>query len=173
MITEETSLSEVLDSRPGAVEVLRSFDMTLGCNVDVSGSLKEAATSQGVDFKVLVEKLNKIEIKEEEPGEVNVSLTEKAAEKMNELNDEKKEGLRFGVSPGGCAGYTYSMEFGSKKEGDIELEDKGIRVFVEKTSANKVNGVSIDYVESLEMSGFKVNNPNATATCGCGKSASV
>lgn len=174
MITEKTSLGEIIDKYPGAVGVLRSFDVKLGCSgADVFDSIGTVAKTQDIDAVSLLKKLNNLKITEEHSDSVTISLTDVAAKKMKEMIPPGGKGLRFGVTAGGCAGYTYSMEFDDRKETDVATEDKGLKIFVDRVSASKVNGVVIDYVESLQASGFKINNPNAKATCGCGKSAAV
>ncbi|MBI4018702.1 MAG: iron-sulfur cluster assembly accessory protein [Candidatus Aenigmarchaeota archaeon] len=174
-ITAQMPLGEVLENYPGAVEVLRSFDMKLGCGADMSDTIETAAKMQGVETNLLLKKLNDLKQDGNGSDRASVSLTDVAAKKMKELGIESKpgQGLRFGVRPGGCAGYSYTMEFDMPKNDDVIAQDRGIKIYMNKKEAGKVDGSTIDYIESLQASGFKVNNPNAKATCGCGKSASV
>ena len=105
-------------------------------------------------------------------------LTAKAINKLKEImKEEKKQDnyLRANVLAGGCSGYTYDLELVDKKnvtESDIKLEQQGIKVLVDNESAEFLNGISIDFIDTLNESGFKFNNPNATKSCGCGKSFS-
>lgn len=103
-----------------------------------------------------------------------VTLTQSAASKVKEfLTEEKKAGhaLRILVVPGGCAGYQYGLDFDEKaKKDDIVLEQHGVKVLVDQKSAGHLVGTTIDFVDSLQGSGFKISNPNATSTCGCGNS---
>ena len=105
-----------------------------------------------------------------------VELTERAAHKLKDfMQSENKAGygLRVQVLPGGCSGYTYSLTF--EKEGlgsDIKLEFYGVHVYVDKMSEPMIHGSTIDFAESLQGSGFTVNNPNVHGSCGCGKSFS-
>ena len=103
-----------------------------------------------------------------------LTITEKAAEfiqGMMERQGKRTHGLRFEAVPGGCAGFKYFMGFQENpSEADTTLESNGIKVFVNADSLDLVFGSEIDYVESLEATGLKINNPNATSTCGCGKS---
>lgn len=80
-------------------------------------------------------------------------------------------GIRLSVKDGGCSGYEYAIDITeTPKPGDL-LEDQGaVKVYVDAQSASLLEGVVIDYVEGLVESGFKFTNPNATDTCGCGKS---
>jgi iron-sulfur cluster assembly protein len=106
-----------------------------------------------------------------------VSLTERAASKINELIAEEPEGeasvLRIAVQGGGCSGFEYALGFDrGAMEGDHELELQGVRVVVDPYSAPYLQGTEIDFVEGLQ-GGFAINNPNVTAACGCGHSFQV
>jgi iron-sulfur cluster assembly accessory protein len=106
-----------------------------------------------------------------------VSLTERAASKIAELMAEEPEGeasvLRVAVQGGGCSGFEYALGFDrGAMEGDHELELQGVRVVVDPYSAPYLQGTEIDFVEGLQ-GGFAINNPNATAACGCGHSFQV
>lgn len=80
-------------------------------------------------------------------------------------------GLRIEVTGGGCSGLQYSMNLVEEKEPqDVEVPCGSVTVFVEQLSAPLLKGVTIDFVDSLDGSGFKFENPNATKSCGCGQS---
>lgn len=80
-------------------------------------------------------------------------------------------GLRIGVSGGGCSGLQYSMNLvEAKNEGDLEVPFPELTVFVDPESAPKLAGLTVDFIDSIDGSGFKFENPNATNSCGCGKS---
>jgi len=106
-----------------------------------------------------------------------VQLTETAIVKVKEILDTqepKPSGLRISVVGGGCSGFSYSMAF----ENAPGMLDKtytfdGLQVFVDQASMLYLDGAQVDYVESLEGSGFKFNNPNVKSTCGCGSSFSA
>jgi iron-sulfur cluster assembly protein len=103
-----------------------------------------------------------------------VALTEKAIGKVKEIldmQDPKPQGLRIAVVGGGCSGFSYSMAF----ENQPNMLDKtynydGLKVFVDQASLLYLEGAEVDFVETLEGSGFKFNNPNVKSTCGCGSS---
>lgn len=85
--------------------------------------------------------------------------------------DPAKGGLRVSVQPGGCSGFKYGLVLEDERaEDDFVLEQAGYRVFVDPFSAQYLNGVTIDYVSSMQGSGFTFKNPNATGGCGCGSS---
>lgn len=105
-----------------------------------------------------------------------VTLTDAAAEKIRSMMaKESKQGyaLRFGVTTGGCAGLSYEMKFQKNPyDNDIAFEQKGITVIVNQESLEFIQGVEIDYVDTLKESGFKYTNPKAKSSCGCGTSFS-
>ena len=106
-----------------------------------------------------------------------VQLTENAVTKVKEIlasQEPKPAGLRIAVVGGGCSGFSYSMAF----ENQPNMLDKtynydGLKVFVDQASMLYLDGASVDYVETLEGSGFKFSNPNVKSTCGCGSSFSA
>src|SRR5947208_10131206 len=113
----------------------------------------------------------------EEPTQL-VGLTERAAEKIRELQADEPEGdatvLRIAVQGGGCSGFEYALGFDSAaQEGDLELESHGVTVVVDPFSAPYLTGAEIDYLETIQESGFKINNPNVVSACGCGHSFQV
>jgi len=111
---------------------------------------------------------------EQQTQETVVTLTDKAAAKVKSLlekENKKDYGLRVGVIAGGCSGYMYDIGLEkSPKENDRVLEEKGIKIFMNEESIAFMKGASVDYVESLQNSGFKINNPNVKRSCGCGHS---
>ena len=107
-----------------------------------------------------------------------VSLTEKGAEKVREFlasqgADVGSAGLRVGVRGGGCSGFQYQLAFDEQRDGDVVFEDQGLKILVDGPSLPYVDGSQIDYLEQLTGAGFKVENPNVTAACGCGSSFRV
>lgn len=80
------------------------------------------------------------------------------------------QGLRLMVKKGGCAGMEYVMKLDSPVEGDCIYEQEGVSIIVDDASLAYLNGVSVDYEDSLNDSGFKIHNPNAARSCGCGSS---
>jgi iron-sulfur cluster assembly accessory protein len=106
-----------------------------------------------------------------------IQLTERAVGKVKEImetQDPKPAGLRIAVVGGGCSGFTYSMAF----ENNPGLLDKvynfdGLKVFIDQASMLYLDGAEVDYVETIEGSGFKFTNPNVRSTCGCGSSFSA
>jgi iron-sulfur cluster insertion protein len=102
-----------------------------------------------------------------------VTISTKAEEKIKELMQEEKDsvGLRVYVRGGGCHGYQYGMAFESKLTDDDTVIEKGdVKVILDSQSAPLLSGAEVDYVDSLQGSGFAIKNPNAKTTCGCGSS---
>lgn len=102
-----------------------------------------------------------------------VSLTETAAGHIAEIigqpNSEGK-GLRIYVETGGCSGMSYAMEIAPRKEGDEVFSAHGVNLYVEDRGLVYLAGSVIDYKDGLSGAGFRITNPNAKQTCGCGKS---
>src|SRR6201992_3047243 len=107
-----------------------------------------------------------------------ITLSEKGAEKVQEFLSSQSAvaetaGLRVGVRGGGCSGFQYALAFDEQRAGDSVFEDKGIRLLVATPSLPYVEGSTIDFVDGLQGAGFKVENPNVIAACGCGSSFRV
>jgi iron-sulfur cluster assembly protein len=101
-------------------------------------------------------------------------ITESAAEQLRSLADERglaeTQGLRLSVEKGGCAGLQYGMEIGECREGDDVCEAHGARVFVDGGSREHLDGCTLDYTDDLAGAGFRIVNPRAVRSCGCGTS---
>jgi len=108
------------------------------------------------------------------PETAVVTLTDAAAAKLQELTKEETNpaiGLRVYVYSGGCSGFRYGMMLEDAPTAeDKVLEANGVKVYVDGSSVNLLQGSEIDYVDTLMGAGFTVNNPNAVAACGCGSS---
>ena len=105
-----------------------------------------------------------------------VSLTPAAAAKIKQLIESESDVsvLRVAIEGGGCSGFQYGLGFDRGAiEGDHEYESEGVRVVVDQFSAPYLRGARVDYLETIQESGFKIDNPNATASCGCGHSFQV
>lgn len=108
------------------------------------------------------------------PVQPMLSVSETAASRLLAMMQEKQlenYALRVFVAGGGCSGLQYGMTFDDEvREGDNEFYTGGLRVLVDPISASYLVGASIDYVDSLMGGGFKIDNPNAVSSCGCGHS---
>jgi iron-sulfur cluster assembly protein len=105
-----------------------------------------------------------------------LTVTERAATKIKQLLAEEDDVsvLRVAVRGGGCSGMEYALGFDrGSVEGDLELTMHGVDVVVDPFSVPHLRGAEIDYLDSIEASGFAINNPNAVSSCGCGHSFQV
>jgi iron-sulfur cluster assembly accessory protein len=105
-----------------------------------------------------------------------VSLTPAAASKIRALMAEETDVsvLRVAIEGGGCSGFQYGLGFDrGAQEGDVEYDCEGVTVVVDPFSAPYLRGASVDYLETIQESGFKIDNPNAVSSCGCGHSFQV
>jgi iron-sulfur cluster assembly accessory protein len=107
------------------------------------------------------------------PAEL-VQLSDAAAGKLRELVEAEQNpqiGLRVYVYSGGCSGFRYGMMLEDQPSAeDVTIESKGIKVYVDRSSTQYLEGSEIDYLDTLMGAGFTVNNPNAVSACGCGSS---
>lgn len=105
-----------------------------------------------------------------------MTVTATATAKIKELRDREDledKGLRVRVVGGGCHGFSYALGFDDRKETDSVLVIDGVDFLIDKYSAPYLMGANIDFVDGLNGAGFKIGNPNAKSTCGCGESFGV
>jgi len=107
-------------------------------------------------------------------GQPVITLTETAATQIKSMREsqpaEKGKALRVYVEGGGCSGFQYGMVFDEKRDEDMAVEFHGMPVIIDPVSADYLRGSTIDYSDALTGGGFKISNPNARHSCGCGKS---
>ncbi len=184
-ITKDMTIGEVVEQHPEVVDTLLGFGVhCVGCGVSVFETLEEGLMGHGMGEKEITEvvmKLNdvasKSSVKREhvhggQNSNGSIILTDKAAAKLKALlHEEKATGLRIQVVPGGCSGYQYALDFVEKSQPeDNVIEQKGITVYINPESMQMLSGATVDYLDGLHGSGFKISNPNAGHSCGCGKS---
>ena len=106
-----------------------------------------------------------------------LTLTDSAIKAINRFiagSESGAHGLRIQVSGGGCSGLQYALKLEqAANKDDVVVESGGVKVFVDPATAPSIDGVTVDFVESMEGSGFKFTNPNAKNPCSCGKSFSA
>jgi iron-sulfur cluster assembly accessory protein len=106
----------------------------------------------------------------------DIQVSERAAKRIGEILSGEPDGtmLRVSVEGGGCSGFQYKFDMERERaEDDVVIERGGATVLVDSVSAPYLAGAEIDFVDDLLGAAFKVNNPNATASCGCGTSFSI
>lgn len=104
-----------------------------------------------------------------------ITLSERAVTELKDLMTQQakqESALRVWVAGGGCSGLSYGMALddGQPEDGDQIFEQEGIKIYVDSLSMNYMDGSSVDFVDDSLGGGFKVENPNAVSTCGCGSS---
>ena len=105
--------------------------------------------------------------------ETVVGLTARAAEECRSLlplAENAGKSFRIYVEQGGCSGMQYGMVFDEKRDGDLSAEQHGVQVIVDPVSAQYLRGTVVDFSDAMVGVGFKISNPNAKQSCGCGKS---
>jgi iron-sulfur cluster assembly protein len=108
------------------------------------------------------------------PSDGIIHLTENAANEVRAILAKEEngasKGLRVFIESGGCSGLQYGMVFDEKRDGDFSMQFHGVPVWVDNVSAEYLKGCVVDYSDSLTGGGFKISNPRAKSSCGCGKS---
>jgi iron-sulfur cluster assembly accessory protein len=106
----------------------------------------------------------------------DIQVSERAAKRIGEILSSEPNGtmLRVSVEGGGCSGFQYKFDMERERaDDDVVIERSGATVLVDSVSAPYLAGAEIDFVDDLLGAAFKINNPNATASCGCGTSFSI
>ena len=183
LVKKEMTLGEIIEKYPDTAEVMASYGLhCIGCHLNSYETLEQGAKAHGMsdkDLEKMLKDVNKAaektpKKKAKARGDVKITLTKKAADQLKEVmkkEDKEGYGIRVAVIPGGCSGYTYSMDFDKKANRDDKtFEFYGLKIFVNKKNLEMLDGTEIDYVENLQESGFKFSNPNTEASCGCGES---
>ncbi len=181
-ITREMTIDEILSGFPQksqklAQEMTQTGLHCVGCQAATWETLEAGVLGHGFteqDLESLLNRLNKILEEETDPN--TITLTARAAQKYSSiLKDEGKAhyGLRFGDMAGGCSGFEYILDYSeAPKEDDQVFVSQGIQIHVNRNMVSRLLGCEIDYIDGLNGSGFKISNPNAKGSCGCGKSQS-
>lgn len=189
MITGDNTIGEVVAKYPQAVDVMLKHGLhCIGCAVSPYETLMGGALSHGMseeEVENMVKELNAKIKSDEKTNEKKgigrfskdaISLTKEASLKLKnfmKLEGKENSSLRITLTPGGCAGFMYGMDFtNSKTAQDLEIVSQGLKVLIDKQYLENISGTTIDYKESLNGSGFVLKNPNVKSACGCGKSFS-
>jgi len=103
-----------------------------------------------------------------------ITLTERAAKEIHRSHQEmaapEDHVLRIAIAAGGCSGYSYKLDFDKVEDMDNVFECHGVKFVVDQKSELLLDGTTIDYIDELDKRGFKIENPNAVKSCGCGSS---
>jgi len=177
-VTKDMTIGDVVKQYPASIEVLQSAGVhCVGCHVSYSETLEQGFKGHGMSDEQVDEVIAKINnAVEDSKGEEGKEfiVTKKASEKLAEVlkeNGIENSGLRVEIVPGGCSGFQYSLEIDDNTTPEDEIiEEKGVRIIISKTYMQMLKGAKLDYVDSIQGGGFKITNPNAHSSCGCGQS---
>jgi iron-sulfur cluster assembly protein len=181
-ISKDMTIEEILSRFPQksqklAQEITNAGLHCVGCQAATWETLEGGMLGHGYlpeQIDALVEKLNAV--LEHKVDLSSISLTASAATKYKEiLQEEGKQGwgLRFGDRAGGCSGFEYILDYSEKAKADDKIFlSQGVEIHVNEAMVSRLLGCEIDYVDGLNGAGFKISNPNAKGSCGCGKSQS-
>jgi len=174
IVTKDMTIGDIIKSYPEAVEIMLSYGLhCVGCQVQFWETLEGGCLGHGFDeekINNLVKDINKVVQKVPE-GETFYA-TPKAAKKIKEMAEKENKAavLRIDVVAGGCAGFQYNLDFDKEKQSDVRIESQGIIFVMNSESEKLAKGAKIDYLDTLNESGFRISNPNSEESCGCGKS---
>jgi iron-sulfur cluster assembly accessory protein len=178
LISKDMTIGDVVAKYPAVIEPLQAAGVhCVGCHVSYSETLEQGFKGHGMadeEVDAVIVKLNHAvaEYKLEEGKEF--IITTKAAEQLKQVlkeNNKQGSGLRVEIVPGGCSGFQYGLELDDKTTDlDNVIEEKGVKIIISRENMQFLKGAKLDYVDSLQGAGFKISNPNAHSSCGCGQS---
>ena len=172
MITKDMTIGDVIKEYPETIEIMLSYGLhCVGCSVQYWESIEGGCKTHGFeDEKIdkMVKEMNEVLVVDK--GEFTVS--DKAITKLNEMaqKQDKSPVLRINVVSGGCSGFQYHFDFDKIKDNDEKMDIGGITFVMNKDSKEMLKGSKMEYIDTLNESGFRISNPNATESCACGKS---
>ncbi len=182
MIDRNMTIEEIFEKFPHRSQKLAQLLQDLGlecvgCCASSYETLESGVLGHGYnesDLGSLIAKMNEVI---SQPIDIqSITRTSMAAEKFKQIcSASGKEGhaLRFGIRPGGCSGYEYILGFSEAPgEDDLVFSSYNVEMHINSSIVDKLMGSEIDFIEGLNGSGFKISNPNAKSSCGCGSSQS-
>jgi iron-sulfur cluster assembly protein len=179
-ISKEMTIEGILSRFPQksqklAQEMTNSGLHCVGCGAAVWETLEVGMLSHGFsleDVDDMVDKLNAVLAQKADLS--TITLTKRAADKYRQILEEEGKvgwGLRFGDKAAGCSGFEYVLDYAEKAgNDDTVFHSEGVEIYVHTADVSRFYGVEIDFFDGLNGSGFKISNPNAKGSCGCGKS---
>lgn len=193
VIDPQMTISEIFAKFPHHSQKMAQVMTNAGlhctsCSASTWETLEAGMLSHGMTRAAVEELVKKLNSILEEPIDLStITLTPKAAKKFAEVAIEEGKpgcGLRFGFTAGGCSGFEYILDFcdgedfagdedsfeGTDAPEDMIIPSNGIDIHVRKSMFERLKGSVIDYTDGLHGGGFKITNPNAKSSCGCGKS---
>ena len=178
-IHKDMTMGEILQKYPATAEVMTRYGLhCVGCHVNTFETLEQGMRGHGGSYEqvesMLIE-MNDFVKNQKFSNNKEIAITEKAANKIKELIQKHpdKTGVKVQVLSGGCSGLSYDFSLVVNPDHDDKtLEQFGVNIYIDQESLNHISGSKIDFVDALQGAGFKVSNPKATSTCGCGQSFS-
>lgn len=181
-IKTDMTIGAILQLNPGRtprlVDIMNSYGLhCTGCSANMYETLEEGVRGHGLDEEVLKKLVTDLNSALDAPAPSgDFQCTEFAAKKVIELmKQDNKEGwaLSVKVVSGGCSGSQYEFDFvENAKEEDVKITSHGMLMVLDKASFDILKGGELDFHDGLHGTGFKINNPNAKSSCGCGSSFS-
>src|SRR3989344_7545800 len=178
LISKDTTIGDIVKNYPQTIQILQENGIQcVGCHISPYETIEQGFKGHGKteeEINIVLNKINSMikDFKYSNLEEIN--FTDKAVQKFGEIKaKESKEDsfLRLQVMPGGCAGFKYDFSFDSNKsQEDLIINKENLKILIDKDTINFIKGAKVDYIESLQETGFKISNPNAQSTCGCGSS---
>ena len=182
LISGDMNIGTVVEKYPRVAAIFTGYGLhCTGCHGSNSETIEAGAAGHGMDeetIALMLRDANKIALADAEDtkNDSELKITSKAAQNVTEfIKQSKKKGgyLRISIIDGGCSGKSYNFALeNNRKNKDTIIEKNGAKFILDKSSYEQLKGSKIDYLESLQGSGFKIHNPNANHTCGCGSSFS-
>lgn len=179
-ITKEMTIEDIFKRFPNKGQKLASVMTSaglhcVGCSAATWETLEAGMAGHGFSEEQLHELIGTLnEVLDEPENPSTVTLTPRAAAKFRAILAEEGKagwGLRLGEKAAGCSGFEYFLDYSEKpKHGDLVFESEGVQIHLHHKSAERLVGSSIDFVDGLQGSGFKISNPNVKSSCGCGTS---
>lgn len=192
VISRSSTIGDVVSKHPEVVESLLALGVhCVGCHVAYWESLEDGLRSHGFEEGEIDDAVRVLNDVIEKSGQLRgtaatgqtvqegasgkLELSENAATKIREfLAKEKASGLKISVIPGGCSGFQYGFELLDEPVADdVVREVSGVKLFLDRDADEFLRGARIEYVDSIQGSGFRIVNPKAKVGCGCGKSFSA
>jgi len=184
VIKRDMTIGDVVKQYPAAAEVFMEYGLhCVGCHVSYWETIEQGAQGHGMsddEIDMMVRDANALisspaHAVTPDTKDTQVHLTQSAIEKVKSFmqEDEKDAFFRIGLAEGGCSGYSYVFSIDKKaKDDDVHILANDLKVIISPKHLEHFAGATVDYVETLQESGFKVRNPKASHTCGCGSSFS-
>ncbi|MBI4155096.1 iron-sulfur cluster assembly accessory protein [Candidatus Woesearchaeota archaeon] len=177
-VTRDMTIGDIVSKHPDTAEVMLSHGLhCIGCHANPLETLEQGALSHGMDkkeFESMLSEINQIILnpKPKPQNSNKVMISKSATSKILELskNEKKSSVFRIQVVPGGCSGFQYVMGFSEQLPDDHLIMQDNVKVVIDPDSQAYLKGSEIDFIDNLEYSGFKINNPNKKSSCGCGSS---